>query len=221
MDSAPRPLRADAERNRRRILDAARRVFAQSGAEVGVDEVARAAGVGVGTVYRRFPTKEDLVLAVLHDGFERLLARLDAADAPDPWEAFAATMTALAEHVGCDRSLIAIMQEDPALLDAIAGDRRRVLDRLAPVLIHAQEAGAVRADLVVEDLFPLAAIAARLPAWRLQQQPGLWRRYLAVILDGVRADASTPLDHAPPARPQGEAEPPRVGRGALARHRTR
>src|SRR5829696_9880810 len=97
----PRALRADAERNRRRILDAARSVFAEHGLGVGVDAVARAAGVGVGTIYRRFPTKQDLLAAVVEDGILRLADAIDeiAATTDDPWEAFAGAVRAFAEGI--------------------------------------------------------------------------------------------------------------------------
>src|SRR5215216_2919656 len=100
MATEPRALRADAERNRRRVLDAARRVFAEHGLGVGVDAVAKAAGVGVGTLYRRFPTKQDLLAAVVEDGVERLaseVARFEEVE--DPWEAFASSVHAFAATI--------------------------------------------------------------------------------------------------------------------------
>src|SRR3954452_1709249 len=104
--AATRPLRADAERNRRRILDGARDVFARHGLEAGVDEVARAAGVGVGTLYRRFPTKDDLMLAVVQDNTETMLLELEAAAAvDDPWNSFFAAAHAMAQSTARNRAL--------------------------------------------------------------------------------------------------------------------
>jgi AcrR family transcriptional regulator len=197
--ASPRPLRADAERNRRRILDAAREVFAARGAEASVDEIARAAGVGVGTLYRRFPTKETLLEAVIRDRLEHLAERLgEVQGIEDPWAAMAAAMDVLAGLLGRDRALYDLLQSQPSLRAGISADRRRVRAALRPVLERAQAAGVVRTDVVADDLPALAAIAARLPAWRLERQPGLWRRYLGVVLDGLRPDGATPLGHAPP-----------------------
>src|SRR5829696_9084994 len=96
----PRALRADAERNRRRILDAARDVFAENGLGVGVDAVARAAGVGVGTLYRRFPTKQDLLAAVIEDGICHLADRVEQIESIEhPWEPFEATVHEFAETI--------------------------------------------------------------------------------------------------------------------------
>jgi AcrR family transcriptional regulator len=194
MEGTARPLRADAERNRRRILDAAREVLAAHGSEASVDEIARVAGVGVGTVYRRFPTKEELVSAVLQDRVETLIERIEHASAAgDPWEAFAGAVHAFAERIGSDRALLQTVQLAPS--DPL---RRRVRDALRPALERAQAAGVVRRDVVVEDIPVLAGVAARLPAWRLERQPQLWERYLDVVLDGLRPASATPLRHEPP-----------------------
>ena len=194
-----RPLRADAERNRRRILDAAREVFAAEGPQAGVDEIARVAGVGVGTLYRRFPTKEELLEEVVRDRLSALVDQLEeVGQGDDPWEAFAAAMETIAERVGRDRVVYELLQARPALLSGMTEERRRVRAALRPVLERAQAAGLVRDDVVVADLPPLASMAARLPAWRLERQPGLWKRYLDVVLDGLRADGASPLRCSPP-----------------------
>ncbi|HEX8207424.1 MAG TPA: helix-turn-helix domain-containing protein [Solirubrobacteraceae bacterium] len=195
-------LRADAERNRRRILDAARDVFATRGVGVGFDAIAREAGVGVGTLYRRFPAKEDLLRAIVEDRIERLSARFDEIRAlDDPWEAFATAAEAFAEAIARDRAFFEVVQQlEPG---AAMAARERVIEALRPILRRAQKAGAVRGDLVIEDVPSLCAVAARLPAWRLEHQPELWRRYLAVVLDGVRAEAATKLPHPAPRRPRG------------------
>ena len=195
------PLRADAERNRRRILDAARAVYAEHGLGVGVDAVAREAGVGVGTLYRRFPTKQDLLRAIVEDRVERLAARFgEAAKLADPWEAFVRAAEEFAEAIARDRAFFEVVQHvEPGAAHAA---RERTLKALGPILRRAQKAGAVRDDLVIEDVPALCAVAARLPAWRLEQQPELWRRYLGVVLDGVRPEAARPLPHPPPKRPR-------------------
>ena len=196
---APRPLRADAERNRRRILDGAREVFARHGLEAGVDEVARVAGVGVGTLYRRFPTKDDLLLAVVQDITETVVLEIETAGAlDDPGEAFAAAARALAASTARNRALHQVFQETWPLIPAASECRDRTLGALAPILERAQAAGAVRDDLVVADVPSLCAVAARLPSWRLESEPDLWTRYLSLILDGTRPAAARPLPHGPP-----------------------
>ncbi len=192
-------LRADAERNRVRIIDAARTVFAEHGVGVGVDAVARAAGVGVGTLYRRFPTKQDLLRAIVEDRVERLAGGFAAAGRiDDPWEAFATAAEELAAAIARDRAFFEVIQAvEP---DAAYAARERTLKAIAPILRRAQKAGVVRADLVIEDVPALCAVAARLPAWRLEHQPELWRRYLGVVLAGVRPEAARPLPHPRPRR---------------------
>jgi AcrR family transcriptional regulator len=209
--TAPRPLRADAERNRRRILDAAREVVARRGLEAGVDEVARVAGVGVGTLYRRFPTKDELLLAVVEDLTDAVVDEIErAARKPDPGEAFAAVAGALAASTARNRALHQVLAESWPVIPSADVCRDRTLAALAPVLERAQAAGAVRADLVPADLPALTAVAARLPSWRHDAEPELWTRYLAVILDGTRPGAAHPLPHPPP----GELSPSRAAPSA-------
>jgi AcrR family transcriptional regulator len=197
VEAAARPLRADAERNRRRILDAARTTFAEHGLDVGVDTIARAAGVGVGTLYRRFPTKEQLLHAILEDRSEAFRCELrDLSGVEDPWEAFATAAEVLARVLARDRAFFQLFQQANVPLAADA--KRGMYETLEPILRRAQQAGVVRDDVVVADVPALCAIAARLPAWRLAAEPELWRRYLAVILDGLRPEAAHPLPHPPP-----------------------
>jgi AcrR family transcriptional regulator len=198
MDSDPRPLRADAERNRRRILDAARTVFAAHGLGVGVEVVAREAGVGVGTIYRRFPTKEQLLQAIVDDRIEELRRRLAALDADaDPWDAFAAAAEVLAGAAARDRGFFEALQEAAGVLTAPDCARQASLEAIAPFLERAQAAGAARGDVVPLDVLALCSNAGRLPRWRAEQEPGLWRRYLAIALDGLRVEGAHALPHPP------------------------
>ena len=192
-------LRADAERNRRRILDAAREVFASRGIGVGFDTIAREAGVGVGTLYRRFPAKEDLLRAIVEDRVEQLGERFtEIAAIDDPWDSFAAAAEEFARAIARDRAFFEVVQQpEPG---AAMAARDQALKALRPILKRAQQAGVVRDDLVIEDVPALCAVAARLPSWRLETQPELWRRYLGVVLDGVRPAAATKLPHPPPKR---------------------
>jgi AcrR family transcriptional regulator len=217
MPPVPRALRADAERNRRRILDAARKVFAEEGLGVGVDAVARAAGVGVGTLYRRFPTKHDLLAAVIEDGVCRLAEEVEQVEAlDDPWQAFESTVGAFAETIARDRGFYEVIHGTAEFIPIARESKLRLMESVQRVLTRAQEAGVVRKDLVADDIAVLSQVAARMPRWRVEAQPELWTRYLALALDGMRPEAATELPHGPPASPLEVAKPaPR--RGAAAR----
>ena len=197
MSAEPRPLRADAERNRRRILDAARRVFAAHGLSVGVDVVAREAGVGVGTIYRRFPTKEQLLQAIVDDRVDELRSRLAALEPADPWDAFAAAAEVLAGAAARDRGFFEALQEAAGVLAVPDCARHASLEAIGPFLERAQAAGVARDDVVPLDVLALCSNAGRLPRWRAEQEPELWRRYLAIALDGLRAEGAHALPHPP------------------------
>lgn len=193
-DTTDRPLRADAERNRRKLLAAAHRVFAARGLDAGVDEIAREAGVGMGTLYRRFPTKDVLVEAVIEDRFATMTDELQAAgELDDPWEAFAACAARLACRIAEDRAFFQVVSESVAKLPRARSQRDELLAVLVPIVERAQSAGVLRADIAVEDVPALCAVAARLPQWKLERRPELWKRYLGVVLDGLRPEGATPL----------------------------
>jgi AcrR family transcriptional regulator len=200
--SEPRALRADAERNRRRVLDAARQVFADEGLTVGVDAVARAAGVGVGTLYRRFPTKQDLLAAVIEDGVCRLADEVEELERiEDPWESFAAAVGAFAGTIARDRGFYEVIHGTPELVPVAVESKERLQAALDRVLRRAQKAGVVRGDVVPDDIGALSMVAARLSRWRLEAQPELWRRYLGLTLDGLRPEGAHQLPHEPPLSP--------------------
>nr|WP_042177586.1 TetR/AcrR family transcriptional regulator [Kibdelosporangium sp. MJ126-NF4]CTQ93560.1 Transcriptional regulator, TetR family [Kibdelosporangium sp. MJ126-NF4] len=154
MTETERPLRADARRNRARVLDVAQQVFETEGLAVPIDEVAKRAGVGIGTVYRHFPTKEALLEAILISRVEALVAEAEAlADADDPGAAFFGFFVSMIEKVVGNK----------ALGEALASSGRDLMDVLGPasqalraaqdhLLARAQQAGAVRADVNGADL---------------------------------------------------------------------
>ena len=184
-----RPLRADARRNREAVLEAARTAFAASGLTVALDEIARRAGVGPGTLYRHFPTKEALFEAVVQERL-RHLADEGAAlgDSPDPGAAFFTFLDRLAAEAGPKRDLFdalasAGVEAGPAVM-AAAADLRTQISRL---LFRAQQAGAVRADIGSEDL--TALLSGLLFA--MPPRPGVDQAVvLSVFTDGLR-----PADH--------------------------
>jgi AcrR family transcriptional regulator len=188
-----KPLRADAERNRRRILDAARELFAARGLSVGLDEIATHAGVGVGTAYRRFPCKGDLIEALFDERVAALLAAAEAGLAEqDPWEGLVIWMTQAVELHATDLSV------KEMVFGAAGGEERvtAVRERLAPLVYEivdrAHASGQLRPDVVATDLPLLQFMVASLSQF---DAPGLelWRRALAVVLDGLRAGSTAPI----------------------------
>ena len=170
-------LRADARRNLERVLDAATELFAASGPDVSIDEIARLAGVGHGTVFRRFPTKDDLMYAVIerHVAQMRVMAE-EALAADEPGEAFFDFVRRVAELAMSTPGLhkcVVHCGEKPgaAQLEELGGK----------VVARAQRVGAVRRDLKPAEVGPFIRAAL------LAAPPGQWRRYLDVMLDGLRA----------------------------------
>ncbi len=196
--TAAAPLRRDAAANRERILAAAIDVFSTSGADAGIDEIARKAGVGVGTVYRRFPTKEALVQAITAQLLRDLLVlarrALDVPAAEGLATFLAGAGDLQARHAGCLWQLWSSGPES----DEIRGDLRQGVQR---VLVRGRECGAVRDDLTYEDVaMVLWSLAGVVESVR-DVQPDLWRRTLEVLLLGLRpTDAAL---QSPPLRPGG------------------
>ena len=182
-----RPLRRDAERNRQRILKAALEVFTERGLDASLDEVARHAGVGVGTVYRRFRTKEDLVEALFVNRIEEVAALAEEATrAADPWSGLACFMeqaaTILAEDTGLRQML---------MFATYGGDRvRYARQRNAPLVTklveRAQAAGQLRSDLRPTDIPFIVFVLTDAAQFARRVNPDIWRRYLTLILDGLR-----------------------------------
>jgi AcrR family transcriptional regulator len=192
---AHRPLRADARRNRERVIAAAREVFGEQGREAQMDDVARAAAVGVGTVYRHFPTKEALLEALAIDAFERIMviARENLATVADPWEAFAQTLWQGAEILAADRALAEVMAEVTGPVPIGLDMQRELNETMAELMRRAQAAGALRADTVLDDV-PMLMCGIGSATRKSHMCPGSWRRHMAIVMDGLRAaNASGPL----------------------------
>jgi AcrR family transcriptional regulator len=191
-----RPLRRDAERNRRRILTAAADAFAEGGLAVTMDEVARRAGVGVGTVYRRFPDKELLIEALFDARIDELVALAEAArDDPDP----------SAGLVRFFEAFLAVQAADRGLKDVVLGTARgagraaRARDRIGPIvdelLARALDAGDVRRDVTASDLALIQFMLGAVIDFTHDVAPETWRRVLAIVLDGLapRREGPSPL----------------------------
>ncbi|MBI5103679.1 MAG: TetR/AcrR family transcriptional regulator [Solirubrobacterales bacterium] len=187
-----KPLRADAERNRRLVLEAAAQAFAEEGFDVGVAEIARRAGVGNATVFRRFPTKDALFDAIVEDRIATLeAAAQEAALEPDPWKALVAFLEAGAAMQARDHGFFQATEQRLLKHPEILEKHRCVVDAVEPLVVRAQEAGVLRDDIGTTDVLGLmkAAVACLPPHVREQA----WRRPLAMFLDGLRPGAATPL----------------------------
>jgi AcrR family transcriptional regulator len=191
-------LRRDAAANRERILDTARRLFADQGLETSMDEIARSAGVGPATLYRRFPTKEALLDAVLGDVLERFHGFAQEALQND--DAFAGLELLLAratrlqsENRGLLDILLLRLPQEPQLAKA----RARFWPLVEQLVERAQQQGTLRTDLAPTDITVLLWQLGRVVDTTGAYAPELWRRYLALALDGLRPGAARSLPHPP------------------------
>jgi AcrR family transcriptional regulator len=180
----PKPLRADARRNRERILDAARKVFAKQGAGAQMDDIAHAAGVGVGTVYRHFPHKEALMGELVASKFRAFADNAERAlDVDDPWEAFAGLLRRNAELCARDVGVQQALAREPAAWSVAMPELMRLRDLTTRLIHRGQQAGVMREDMVVDDIPMLMCGVSSTMA-----VPGFdWRRHLEIVLDGLRA----------------------------------
>jgi len=185
LQPATRPLRSDAARNRERVVEAAAALFAERGMSVGVPEVAERAGVGKGTVYRSFPSKENLIAAVLEQRLAWTRERADlAAQAPDAGAAFRELLAELAEIQASDRALADAMvykQRLPELAPALEAVRES-LDRLVG---RAQEQGAIRPDVTGAEVRMMLGAVSRAMAESGERDPAVWLRHLTLMVDGL------------------------------------
>jgi AcrR family transcriptional regulator len=189
---ADRPMRRDAAQNRQRLLDAAAGVFAEHGLEASVEEIARVAGVGIGTLYRRFPTKDALVAALVHDVMTTML-RLARESAERPGGAgleyfLEAASAYQAAHRGCLSRLWNVGTEHDSVHEV-----RRVI---ATLLDDAKSSGRIRPDITSTDLtIVLWSIRGVIETTR-GAAPDAWRRHLDILIAGLRP-APQPFPHRP------------------------
>jgi AcrR family transcriptional regulator len=182
-----RLLRADAERNRQRILAAAAELFTERGLEPSLDDVARHAGVGVGTVYRRFPDKASLADALFDERIDALVALAEQARAePDAWAALVSFFERSAEILVRNRGLRQILMFAAEGHDRGICARDRMRPAIESLIERAQADGQVRADLRPTDVPIIEFMVAAAAEYAWQVRPTVWRRYLALILDALR-----------------------------------
>jgi AcrR family transcriptional regulator len=183
-----KPLRADAFRNRQRVLEVAQEVFATQGLAVPIDEIAQRAGVGVGTLYRHFPTKETLFVAVVLSRMEAAAADAHAlVRSPDPGPAFFGFIERLVHQGSTKKDLFeALAATGPDYKTSIGDAKKELKAALARLLARAQRAGAVRKDATVEDVFAL--IHGPFAAIGRDADPKARARLLNIVCDGLRAE---------------------------------
>ena len=195
-----RPLRADAERNRAKILAAAAQVFAERGLDATLDEVAEAAGVGVGTVYRRFPDKDSLIAALFEDSIDEItsLARAGSQH-EDSWEGLVWFLEQALQRQCNNRGLRDVVVGSSYAPSNLARAKQRIGPAIARLVERAQVDGHLRRDVVAVDFPIMEMMITALGNMTASVTPDLWRRYLAIILDGlaVSRDAPSPLPELP------------------------
>jgi AcrR family transcriptional regulator len=186
-DGASRALRADAARNRARILDAAQSAFAEHGLDTSLEQIARDAGIAIGTLYRHFPRREDLVRATFEaklDLFRRLTSEAMAAE--DPWEGLRSFLEQACAMQADDVGMCHVMSDVPATEDLSAA-LARVDEVVAQLLAHMRKAGVLRPDFTLEDFRHLLIANGGVVQATRHTDPQAWRRHLTLMLDAIRA----------------------------------
>ncbi|MGY4744590.1 TetR/AcrR family transcriptional regulator [Streptomyces sp. ATMOS53] len=197
-----RLLRTDAARNAERILRSAREVFAESGPDAQLDEIAQHAGVGIRTLYRRFPNKAVLAKAALEQGIAEYIAPAieQALLDDDPLLALTSVIDAAMSMAAREHNTLAAARNAGAVISDAIGPYYASLTLLTQ---RAQEAGRIRADLVPDDLPRIMAMLFSL-LWTMDPASDGWRRYLSLILDGLSPAAATPLPESVALRPSSQ-----------------
>jgi AcrR family transcriptional regulator len=206
-DAQPRRQRADAERNRRALLDAAVQVFGERGLDATVAEIAARAGVGQGTAFRHFPTKEHLIAATVRDMLDRITATaLEQLDEPDPLLALRELLHAGSEMMIKNQGFkdatanSPVLEEDPH----VQGAHEHLLEVSGLLLSRAQAAGVIRADVTPEDIPLLLCAVSATDIPRREEHPALWERYFEIVFSGLCTPATDPANLAVSAPTQDE-----------------
>lgn len=198
MNSVNRPLRADAARNREKILAAAASVFAENGLDVSLETIAHEAGVGIGTLYRRFPDKDALVDALFEnavDEIENLALR--ASEFENSWEGLVWFLEQVLQRQCANRGLRDVVVGSPYGQRRMAEARQRFAPAIARLIGRAQRDGLLRDDVVEVDFPIIESMISSLGSLTNQASPELWRRYLTIILDGLAVSRTDPSSLAP------------------------
>ena len=187
-----RPLRRDAERNRRRILAAAAEVLSERGLDATLDDVARAAGVGVGTVYRRFPDKESLIQELFRDRIDAMVrAAEQALTEPDPWQALVSYLDFAISLMAGNMGLRQLLMFSTYGKERIAYARDQMRPVVTKLVQRAQASGDLRPDVEGTDVKMIVFMLSSVAEYASASRPDLWRRYLALLIDGLRPARGT------------------------------
>jgi AcrR family transcriptional regulator len=182
----PRPKRADARRNYEKVLAAARQAFAEGGEATALEDIARRAGVGIGTLYRHFPNRQALLEAVYVDEVEAMCRSAAELDGSDPWEALNRWFERFIAYIGTKRALAAelsnYLDQDAALFQVC---RTSLFEAGEPLLKSAQAAGVVRPDVSIGEVIQMVVGIAKIPA----KDPEQNEHILRIALDGLRYQA--------------------------------
>lgn len=189
----PKTLRRDAERNRERLLESARELFAARGLDVTLDDVAEHAGVGVGTAYRRFANKDELIDALLEERIDEMVALAERGTAdPDPWEGLVGYIEGALELQLRDRGLKEVLFAPGRGKKRVAGAKGRLGPAVDALAKRARDAGTVRADFDTSDIPMIYLMLGTVVDFSREVEPELYRRYLALLLEGIRAGGQPP-----------------------------
>lgn len=198
----PPQQRADAKANRAELLRVGAAALAELGINASTREIARRAGLAVGTFFRHFPTKDALLSAIMVDHYDRMRAIAEAVEADrylTPRAALEAYMERAAEQVAPDRGYFQVVLMAGIDDDAIRESAKRLDDAIGRVLARAQADGSVREDIVANDIQTLVQTATATVAPNYDFRPDLWRRYVTLLIDGLGGPAPRELP-APPLR---------------------
>ncbi|GLY89999.1 TetR/AcrR family transcriptional regulator [Actinoallomurus iriomotensis] len=191
MQPQARHLRADAARNRDKLLASAVQVFGERGLDAPLEEIARRAKVSIGTLYNHFPTRQDLVDAILPErlsDLERITT--EALADPDPWEGFVRFLGGLFELQARDHGLNDALARRFPDDSAVGAACRRGFAQAELIVGRARESGRLRADFETRDLVPLMWAMSQVIRESMEAAPEAWRRHLAFVVDGLRADSA-------------------------------
>jgi AcrR family transcriptional regulator len=181
------PLRADAERNRQRLLAAAKDLFATHGLDVTLDDIARHAGVGTGTAYRRFPNKDALIDALMVDRIGEMAAiARECLEEPDPWRGISGFFERALALQAADRGLKDVLFSSGRGRERSVHARQQMAPVVGRLVRRAVEAGAVRSDMSTTDVPLINFMLNTLVDFGREVQPELYKRYLAIVLDGLK-----------------------------------
>ncbi|MFE0249847.1 TetR/AcrR family transcriptional regulator [Streptomyces sp. NPDC059010] len=195
---APQPLRSDAERNRGRIIAAARKVFARDGLGASMASVAREAGVGIATMFRRFPTKEELVAAVFADRMDAYADAVAVAlDDPDPWHGFVGYIETAGAMQAADQGFADVLTTSFPTAKAMEERRNEAYEGMVRLIDRAKAAGRLREDFDPSDLVLIHMANAGVVNATGDAAPEAWRRVVALFIQSFEAPARGPLPPSP------------------------